>query len=133
MPPDDNPPPKEARFSIRNRAKSFRYAWNGFCTLVKREHNARIHSLAAISAVLFGFLLKISNGEWFALLLCIALVFVTELINSALEEISDALHPGKDVRIGRAKDYAAAAVFVSSLIALGIGLLIFLPRIIKLL
>lgn len=43
------------KFSIRDRLKSFRYAVNGLKLLVFREHNARIHVLATVIAILGGF------------------------------------------------------------------------------
>jgi undecaprenol kinase len=48
-------------------------------------------------------------------------VLVAELLNTALEELIDHLHPGQHPAMGRAKDMAAGAVLVASLFAVAVG------------
>jgi len=57
-------------------------------------------------------------------------IFVSEALNSALEEALDTLHPDKAKGIGRAKDMAAAATLVASTVAIIVGFYILLPRIV---
>ena len=116
-------------FSFKKRLRSFTYALRGLAALIKNEHNARIHLVAAILAVSCGIILRISTGEWLVIILVIGLVFSAELINSAVENLSDSLKPGFDEGIKRAKDYSAASVLVAAIISLISGLLIFLPKI----
>ncbi|HOB85728.1 MAG TPA: diacylglycerol kinase family protein, partial [Bacteroidales bacterium] len=98
------------RFTPRSRFRSFKFAFRGLRSLLIFEHNSRIHLAAAIIVVALGFILGISIAEWALLTLTIGLVFVSELINSSLEEISDVVKPEWNEKIMRAKDYAAAAV-----------------------
>ncbi len=123
---------KEEKFSIRKRFKSFTYAFNGLRVLFREEHNSRIHLTAMVCVVAAGFLFSISPLEWVAVVFAIGLVFSGEIINSAIEDLSDVVCPDRDERIGKVKDLAAAAVLVSALTALAIGLIIFLPKIIAL-
>jgi diacylglycerol kinase len=124
---------KSDKFSIKSRLASFRFAFNGIKNLLKHEHNSRIHLAAAIIAIISGFLFKLDRLEWGLLLIVIALVFIAELFNSALEALADHVEPSLNDLIGKAKDYSAAAVLVSALIALTTGLLIFIPRIVNIL
>jgi len=123
---------KSNKFSIKKRAKSFIYAFNGIRLLFLEEHNSRIHAVAAICAIIAGILLKILIIEWIALTFTIGLVFVVETINSSIENTADLISLEKSNKIKRIKDLSAAAVLISSLSALVIGGLIFIPKIIAL-
>ncbi|MEI6297463.1 MAG: diacylglycerol kinase family protein [bacterium] len=116
------------KFSLRARLRSFRYAFAGLISLVKHEHNSRIHLLAAALAIICGVVLNIDTLEWLVVIIVIGLVFIAELINSSVENLADALMPGYDERIRLTKDYAAAAVLVSAIIALIARIVIFLPK-----
>lgn len=123
---------KQEKFSIRDRLKSFTYAFNGLKVLFVEEHNARIHLFATFCAIAAGILLKISILEWVAVAFAIGLVFSGEIFNSAVEDLSDVVCPERDERIKKVKDLAAAAVLVNAIAAFVIGLLVFLPKIILL-
>lgn len=119
-------------FSISQRLKSFKYAFAGLRTLFTEEHNARIHLIAAVIAMVFGILLKISATEWILLVGTICLVFICELFNTSLEALADFVSQQKHPQIKKVKDLAAAAVFISAFAALITGIIIFLPKIISL-
>lgn len=116
------------KFSLKKRSKSALYALNGLRVLFLEEHNSRIHIAIVIVVVTGGFLLKISNTEWLVICILIALVFSLEIINSAIENICDYISPQWNEVIKKVKDLAAAAVFVSSLISVICGAIIFLPK-----
>ena len=123
---------KPQKFSIKKRLKSFSYAFSGLKTVVKEEHNARIHLVAAVVVTAFACFLNISPYEWIAIIFAIGFVFAMELVNSAIENLADFVSPQKNNAIGKIKDLSAAAVLVSAIAALLIGLIIFLPKICKL-
>lgn len=115
------------RFSLNARLASFRHAFRGLGSLLRDEHNARIHLAATLAVLVLGLVAGVSRLEWALLLLAIALVWVAEALNSAVEHIADAVHPERHPLIGRAKDVAAAGVLVAAALAAAIGLLVFLP------
>ena len=115
-------------FSLRARAQSFVDAGRGIAALLATQANAWIHLLATIAAVALGLWLGLDAAEWCWIAIAIALVWVTEAFNSALEALADAVHPARDARIGRAKDLAAGAVLVAAIAAAVIGALLFGPR-----
>jgi diacylglycerol kinase (ATP) len=117
------------KFSIKSRLQSFRYAVNGIAELLKNEHNSRIHLAAAIVAIILGIILKLTNIEWSLLIIVIGIVFLTELLNSAIEKLADKVDSEWDELIGKAKDFSAAAVLLSAVIAIIVGLMIFIPKI----
>jgi len=116
------------KFSLKTRIGSFRFAINGLRSLLIYEHNSRIHLVAAILVIFAAILLKVSVSEWVLLTVVMGIVFLTELLNSAIETLSDLIEPGYNEIIRRAKDYSAAAVLVSAIIALITGCLIFIPK-----
>ena len=121
------------KFSILKQLKSFGFAFNGLKILIKEEHNSRIHLFATVCVLIAAFVFEISKAEWLAVIFAIGFVFALEIINSAIENIADFVSPEKHVLIKKIKDLAAAGVLVSAMTALIVGLIIFLPKIIKVL
>ena len=119
-------------FRIRDRAKSFGYAFKGIVSAFKTEANIRIHFILAIAAIAFGFWLNINQSEWLFVILAIGFVLVSELFNSAIEVLVDLVSPEHNPKAGLVKDIAAGAVLVSAIAAAVIGLFIFFPKIIDL-
>jgi diacylglycerol kinase len=111
------------------RLRSFKFAFRGLLVLFQREPNAWIHLLAAVGVIILGIVYEISRGEWALIMLCIALVFALELLNSSIEVLCDALHPQRSPGIRRTKDLAAGAVLIGAIGAFAVACFIFLPKI----
>ncbi len=116
-------------FSFQKRIKSFTYAFRGIMRLVKKEHNARIHLVALVGVVVAGLVFRLGIVDWMAVVFASGMVFVSELFNTAIEKLADEVDPKWNERIGQVKDFAAGAVLVSALVAIIIGALVFIPRI----
>ncbi len=71
---------------------------------------------------------RLERWEWIVLSLTIALVLVLEAVNTALEHAVTLASPGIDPRAKAAKDVAAAAVLVAAVASIGVGVLLFGPR-----
>lgn len=112
---------------------SFSYALQGIKTALKNEPNFRIQIVIALIAVILGFVLKIEKAEWLAMIIVIFLVLILELINTTLEALVDIVSPQIHPQAKTAKDVSAAAVLFSSILSAIVGIIIFLPKIIKLL
>ncbi len=121
---------KDEKFSIGKRVRSFGYAFEGMRTLLRDEHNSRIHLAAMIVAIVLGFLLGISATEWCVVALCCGCVLMAEAMNSAVEAIADLVSPEFHPLIKKAKDVAAAGVLMMAIAAAVAGIVIFLPKII---
>ena len=118
------------KFSIKERLKSFTFAFAGLKILMLEEHNAYLHVAATFLVIATGFYFRISSTEWMAILLCIGSVFSFELINTSIEALADHITPEKHGNIKRVKDLAAASVLVSALVAVVIAMIIFIPKMI---
>ena len=101
--------------------KRMGFALQGLRLALNREKSLRAH-LTVAAAVLLALLFMRPAALWWAILaLAIGFVLVAELLNSALETLIDHLHPETHPEIGAAKDMAAGAVLVASVIAVVVG------------
>ncbi|KPM33604.1 Diacylglycerol kinase [Croceitalea dokdonensis DOKDO 023] len=75
-----------------------------------------------------GLYFNISTTEWALQCLSIGLVMGIEGLNTAVEKIADYIQPNFDKKIGLIKDISAGAVMLASIIAVIVGLLIYLPK-----
>ena len=116
---------------IKRVYKSFTYAFRGLFKTLREEQNLQIQSLVALAILILGWYLKIEKGEWLVLVLVIDLVILMELINSAVERITDILKPRLDNYVKEIKDIMAAVVMLASIVAVIVGLIIFIPYLLK--
>ena len=113
---------------IINRLKSVGYAFKGMLLLLKTEASIQIQFCIAIIVTFAGFYFKISSTEWIMQCFAIGLVMSVEGVNTAIEAIADFIHPEHHEKIGFIKDIAAGAVFIASIAASIIGLIIYIPK-----
>jgi diacylglycerol kinase len=112
--------------------KGFVYALNGIWQAAATQLNFRVHLVCAMIAVYAGYALHISNGEWLWIILCIGMVLVAELFNTAIEFLTDLVSPEYNKKAGLVKDMSAGAVLITAITALIIGLIIFAPKLLVL-
>ncbi len=116
---------------VRKRVKSFGYAFAGIWTGLKDQPNIKIHFLIGAAVMLAGIYFEISVTQWLVLILTIGFVISLELVNTAIEEIVDSFVDGIHPSAKKAKDVAAGAVLIASITAVAIGIIIFLPHILR--
>ena len=117
----------------RGRLFSFKYAFSGLRYVIISQRNAWIHATITLFVVILAVLLKLNLQEWGVLLLAIGLVWTAEIFNTALEALVDLVSPQPHPLAKIVKDTSAAAVLVSAMISILIGLLILLPPLIEVL
>ena len=111
--------------SLRN---TFRNARKGMRLSLKSERNIRIHMCAAVLTVITAFCLNFSVEKYCILFIAIASVISAEMFNSAIEFALDSIYHNKYSKmVGMAKDIAAGAVMVVTIMALMVGALLFIP------
>jgi diacylglycerol kinase len=111
----------------RSRLASFRYAIAGLAHVLRTQRNAWIHAVASLAVVLLAFWLQPGLTQWAVLVLAMALVWMAEFINSALEAIVDLASPDVHPLAKVGKDVGAAAVLIAAVSAALVGLLILGP------
>jgi len=112
---------------FRTRANSFRYAFSGWWFVVRTQRNAWIHALASLLVLLLAAWLQLKRYEWAILILAIAVVWISEFINTAIEAVVDLSTPNHHPLARVGKDVGAAAVLIAALASVLVGLLILGP------
>ena len=113
--------------SFRKLFKSFRYAVRGLKYVLKNEQNFQIEILGGIFVVILMYLFPTRSLEKIALFIVIFAVLVMELINTIFERVVDMLKPRVHPYAQLVKDVMAAAVLLSSIGAVIVGIIIFWP------
>jgi len=110
---------------------SLKNARRGVKLAFAEEPNLRIHTAVALIVIVFGYFLQVSNTEWFVLILTMALVICLEMVNSIFERAIDMIQPSVNSYIKDIKDMMAATVLVAATASVIIGLIIFVPKLAK--
>lgn len=115
------------RFSLFGRLKSFSYALEGVGFMLRTQHNAWLHALASLAVIALAAYCHVSAADWRWLIVAMAMVWVSETLNTAVEYVCDVLSPGYHPAVKHAKDVAAAGVLIAAVGAAIIGALTFWP------
>jgi diacylglycerol kinase (ATP) len=108
---------------------SFRYAGDGFKFAWQNDQNLRIHFVIAILVIVLGLILGVSRIEFLILLMAILLVIWAEMINTVVEKTVDLITTERHQSAKIAKDVSSAMVLMTSVGAVIVGVVIFLPYI----
>ncbi len=113
----------------QNFLAALKNAFAGLRLFFKQERNGQIQISISVIVILASEYFDINTSEWIAILGCIALVLSLEMLNSALEKLSDMVEPNYHLTIKAIKDICAGSVFWSAIISVIIGAIIFVPKI----
>ena len=117
---------------LRRRVASFGHAFRGVGQALRSELHLRFHAMATAAVIGLGFYYGIARLEWALVALAVAGVWAAELVNTAIEALTDLASPHYHPLAGKAKDVAAGAVVLAALGALVVGALVFGPRVFSL-
>lgn len=113
-------------------SQSFSWAIQGIVDAIASGPNMKIHLFAAAAALGMGLGLGLDRLEWAILSLTIFMVLAAETTNTAIEKtvdlVTDDHHPLARV----AKDMAAGAVLLTALNAVVVAVLVFGPKLLRL-
>lgn len=118
--------------SVQKRFFGIRHAFNGLGLFLRSESNGRIHALATAAAIGLAAWLGCSAVEWALLALVIAMVWITEMLNTAIEKIMDYVQPEIHPKVKWIKDVSAGAVLVAAVAAVVVGGVVLLPKLLAL-
>ncbi len=115
------------RQQLRRERTAFGHALRGAGTALRQERHLQFHAAATGAVLALSAVLPLSRSDWALLVLAIGGVWATELLNTALERLTDLASPAFHPLAGQAKDVAAAAVLVAALAAAAVGALVLGP------
>lgn len=115
----------------RKLFRSFGYALDGIYLAVKLDQNVRFHLVTSVLVLILSFVLKISTIEFLFIIMAIFFVLISEMVNTAIEEMTNLIIKEHHVSARIAKDVAAGAVLLSAVFAVIIASVIIVPKIIS--
>jgi len=110
---------------------SFSFAISGILTAIQKERNMRFHLISSLIVLGLSFYFSISKIEWLFILFTIGGMFALELMNTAIERVVDLVTAEYHPLAKQAKDIAAGAVLVYAFLAVIVGIIIYLPYVLK--
>ncbi|MBA7571707.1 Undecaprenol kinase [subsurface metagenome] len=115
----------------RSLSYSFKYAGRGILKVFRSERSFRLQLVIFALTVVTGLAFQITATEWIFIVLVSSMVLVSEMINTIIEYVVDLITEEYSIQAKYIKNIAAGAVLVSSLLAIVIGLIVFVPYFIE--
>jgi len=113
-----------------NVLKSFKYAFSGISYVLKTSRNFKIQLIFAITSLMIGLLLQISQSNYVILIATIMSVLILEILNTSIESIVDLVVKKEFSSLAKiSKDTSAGAVLLASINSVIIAVYIFVPKI----
>lgn len=112
----------------RKLFSSFGYALDGIYLAAKLDQNVRFHLIVSVLVLVVSFLLKISTVEFLFIVLAIFFVLISEMVNTAIEEMTNLIIKEHHVSARIAKDIAAGAVLLSAVFSVIVASIILFPK-----
>ena len=113
-----------------NVLKSFKYSFSGIIYVIKTSRNFKIQLIFAITSLMIGFLLQISQSNYVILIATIMSVLILEILNTSIESIVDLVVKKEFSSLAKiSKDTSAGAVLLASINSVIIAVYIFVPKI----
>ena len=113
-----------------NVLKSFNYAFSGIRYVLKTSRNFKIQLIFAVTSLMIGFLLQISQSNYVILIATIMSVLILEILNTSIESLVDLVVKKEFSSLAKiSKDTSAGAVLLASINSVIIAVYIFVPKI----
>jgi undecaprenol kinase len=116
---------------IKQFIKSLSFAWRGLKYVVRNEKNFQNELAVAVVVISAMFYFQVTRSEMIILFIIITGVLVAEILNTIMERVVNVLEPRVNPYARLIKDLLASSVLLTSILAIVIGLIIFIPYIIK--
>ena len=120
---------KNEPLPVHQQKIGLHFAINGLLWAFKYQINIKIHVGALVFVLFLGLVTNLHMTEWLFVMSAIFAVLITEILNTSIEQATDAISTKFNSTIGHSKDLAAGAVLLSALYASLVGIIIFLPKI----
>lgn len=118
--------------SINKLIHSFRFAFQGLKFAVLLDQNVRFHLITGTLVLIASLLLKVSKSELLFVIFAIFFVVITEMMNTAIEEMTNLILKEHSQEAKIAKDVAAGAVLLAAVFAVIVGVIVLVPNLLRL-
>jgi diacylglycerol kinase (ATP) len=118
----------KSRGGVARIWRAFGYSRSGFISAFRHEAAFRQELAIGLPMIVSSWWLGRTAAEALVLSAVVVLVWIAELLNSAIEAVADAVSEEHHTLLGRAKDLGSAAVMLSLFLAGITWAVILLPR-----
>jgi diacylglycerol kinase (ATP) len=118
------------RHHIHRHTISFRHAFDGVKWAVSTQPNFRVHLFLSACALTLSAYLGIEPVEWVIIIFTIVLGLSSEMVNTAIESVTDLVTTEYRLEAKVAKDVAAGMMLITACGAIVVAITIFLPYIV---
>lgn len=118
--------------NISKFLRSFGYAFDGLKLSISVDQNVRVHLIIGTLVLVISLLLKVPTAELLFVIFAIFFVVICEMLNTAIEEMTNLIKKEHSQEARIAKDIAAAAVLLSAIFAVIVGVIVLVPRLLSL-
>ena len=112
--------------------RRFICAFDGIWYGLKSQQSMRLHLIAVVLVTSGGFVLELNRVEWALIVGMMGLVLAAELFNTSIEALLDMVTEERSEKAGLIKDIAAGAVLVTAVVSAIVGVIVFLPKVVRL-
>lgn len=129
MPPETPQPSSsfKSRGGLQRVWRAAGYSWAGLRAALRHEAAFRQELALGLPLLVLAWVLAPTRWQALALSASIVVVWIVELLNSAIEALADAVSPESHPLLGRAKDLGSAAVFLSLALSVATWAVVFWP------
>ena len=106
----------------------FKCAFEGLFYAIKNDKSIALQCVFGIIAIVSAILLKCNEFEFLWVCLAVCLVICIEFLNSCIERVVDYISLERCDQAKRIKDMAATAVFITSVFAFIVAIVVLLPK-----
>jgi diacylglycerol kinase (ATP) len=111
---------------------SFKHAWRGITTAISSQRNLRLEIMIGFAAIILAIFLEFTAAKLMIVAATILLVLGFEMINTSVESMVDSVHVEHNELAKVSKDASAAAVLIATILAIIVGIYLYLPPILML-
>lgn len=120
----------KVKYDRTKHNRGLKYAMNGISYVASNHPNFFLHIIFFLITMFASVVYQVNYYEFLIILLSSSIVFVAEMLNTAIEVLGDEVAKGKKCELVRiAKDSSAGAVLLSAYFAVLIAIIIFAPKI----
>ena len=107
----------------------FKEAFEGILKVITTQQTFKVMLLIALITIIAAFYFNFNQTEWLFLLITVSLVLTAEAFNTAIEVFADYINGKRDKSIKLIKDISAAAVMMTVINSIIVGVILFIPKI----
>lgn len=120
-----------SKYKAENFIASLKFAIRGLLLSIKSQRNFRVDLTVGVLAIITALVINLSALKIAVLIITIGVVLIAEMFNTVIEFVVDAYFGHKySILAKMAKDISAGAVLVSAIMAIIVGLILFLEPVI---